>query len=73
MTKREWKVEAYWYIIRAKDWLNSPNRREREYARYIKRFFFGDGEIVFDGNNDVWRMRKVNLELPMPTNIYMLQ
>lgn len=68
---RDWKKEALWYILRARDWMGSPYRQEREYARYLKRFFFGDGEITFDGNNETWQERKKNLELPMPTNIYL--
>ena len=71
MTTREWKVKALWYIQRARQWRDSPYRREREYADYIRRFLFGDGEITFDGNNDTWKERKKNLELPMPTNVYM--
>lgn len=70
---REWKAEALWFILRAKKWANSPYRQEREYAGYVKRFFFGDGEITFDGNNATWQERKTNRELPMPTNIYLYQ
>lgn len=71
MDVREWKVEALWYIKRAREWADSPYRREREYAGYIKRFLFGDGEITFDGKNETWQMRKAKRELPMPTNVYM--
>ena len=73
MTSREWKTQALWYIKRALAWQDSPYRREREYANYIKRFLFGDGEITFDGNNETWKRRKAERTLPMPTNIYMIQ
>lgn len=71
MTTREWKVEALWYILRSKEWSKSPYRQEREYADYLRRFFFGDEEISFDGHNEVWKKRKATLDLPMPTNVYL--
>lgn len=72
MTKemREWKVEAGRYIQMAKKYINSKYRREREYGRYVKRFFFGDGEIAWDGDNEVWKDKKAKLQLPMPYNVY---
>lgn len=71
MTKQEWKTQALGYILRAKEWADSPYRQEREYASYLKRFFFGDGEITFNGKNDTWKMRAERLDLPMPANIYL--
>lgn len=68
MTKREWKVKVGWYYLRMLEWLDSPYRRDREYAGYVKRFLFGDGEISFD--NEVWKKRKEERALPMPFNIY---
>lgn len=72
MTKQEWRKEALWYILYAKKNLNSKYRQDREYASYVKRFLFGDGEITFDGKNDTWQMRMAKLDLPMPRNIYLM-
>ncbi len=74
MTKeqREWKVEAGRYILMAKKYLDSKYRRDREYGNYVKRFFFGDDEITWDGNNEVWKERKAALQLPMPYNTYFM-
>lgn len=74
MTKEiwNWKVEAGRYIQMATQYINSKYRREREYGRYVKRFFFGDGEITWDGENEVWKERKASLQLPMPYNIYFM-
>lgn len=69
MTRRQWLVEVYWYYRKAVEWANSPYRQEREYAGYVKRFLFGDGEISFD--NKVWKARKEARSLPMPLNIYL--
>lgn len=71
MDKREWKTQALWYLIRCKNWKNSKYRQEREYAHYLERFFFGDGELSFDCKNETFRMRMERHELPMPTNIYL--
>lgn len=70
MTRREWKVEVYPYYRRMLEWMNSPYRREKEYALYVKRFLFGDGEIsIFD--NEVWKKRAEERALPMPANVYL--
>lgn len=71
--KRIWKYEALHYLLRCEKWLNSPYRREQEYANYLKRFFFGDGEITYDGNNETWQNRMKRRELPMPTNVYLYE
>ena len=71
MTAREWKKEAAIYIFRARKWENSKYRQEREYAAYVKRFFFGEGNITFEGNNETWKKRKAERSLPMPVNVYL--
>ena len=75
MDLREWKIEALWYIKRAREWSKSPYRQEREYADYIKRFLFGDCKIALDDldfrDNETWQIRKIRRELPMPTNVYL--
>jgi len=70
MTAREWKKEVAIYIFRARKWENSNYRQEREYAAYVKRFLFGDGEF-FDCNNETWKKRKAERSLPMPVNVYL--
>ena len=75
MSRRQWIVEAYLYRRLAIKWANSPYRREQEYAGYVKRFLFGDGEININNdnevwNNEVWKTRKAERALPMPFNIY---
>lgn len=67
----EWKTKALRYILLSQDWANSPYRQEREYAGYVKQFFFGSEEITFDGNNETWQSRKERLELPMSVNAYL--
>ena len=69
MTNREWKTKALWYLLFINN--HPSNRQDNEYAGYLKRFFFGDGDLTFDGNNDTWKMRKERKELPMPRNIYL--
>ena len=73
MTRREWRTQALGYILRARKWMESPYRMEREYARYVKRFLFGDGDIVFDGNNETWKIRERYQQLPMPVNAYLYE
>lgn len=68
MTVREWKIEVYPYYKQMLKLLDSPHRREREYAQYVRRFLFGDVAISFD--NPIWKQRKNDRKLPMPFNIY---
>ena len=71
MTDREWKTKALGYLIRMKEWRNSPYRQEREYSNYLKRFFFGECEPTLDGKNETWQKRRKMRELPMSTNMYL--
>ena len=70
MSYREWETKVLWYYIKMYEWEDSRYRKEREYANYIKRFLFGDGEIEFL-ENETWKKRAEGRELPMPPLIYM--
>lgn len=71
MTRKEWKVAVLPHYMRMKQWLDSPYRQEREYAGYVKRFLFGDGEMNFL-TNETWKKRAEERRLPMPANIYLM-
>lgn len=72
MDKFEWKKEALWYILKCREWENSPYRQEREYSNYVKRFLFNGEEITFDGSNSTFRMRLESRQLPMSPTEYLI-
>lgn len=71
MTKREWNYEAFRIVLMMKKDLDSPYRRVREHARYVRHFFFGDGEMDFL-NNEVWISRRESKHLPMSYTEYFI-
>lgn len=73
MTDREWKVEALWYLVTARKMENSKIRIDREWAGYVKRFFFGEGDWSFDGKNETWQLRKARKVLPLSLTQYYVE
>ena len=71
MEKKMWKVDALWFLDCMNKWKDSPYRQEREYAGYVKRFFFGDDD-AWNLNSLVWKSRKENGELPMSPTVYLI-
>lgn len=69
--KREWKKEALWYLIHINKWKDSPYRQEREYAGYVKRFFFGDDE-AWDLDSPVWKEKQERRKLPLSPTEYLI-
>lgn len=70
MTEREWNRKAARMYMQMKEELNSPYRRVREHANYVRWFFFRDGEMNF--LNEMWLSRKESRQLPMSYTEYML-
>lgn len=70
MPRKSWKVLALVYLNCYSRDNKSECRQDREYAGYIKRFFFGDADF-FDLECETWKTRQDARELPMPKNIYL--
>ena len=61
---REWKLMALRDILSAREKEQSKYRIDREWAGYVKRFFFGDGDW-FDLDCEQWHRRMERQELPL--------
>lgn len=63
--QKEWKVRALGYILEAVRYEKSGGRLEREWAEYIKRFFFGEGGRWHDLECEAWKEKSEFRKLPL--------
>lgn len=78
MDARDWKVEALRdlqfisKIKKQKEEGDTICRDDADYAGYLERFYFGEGELTYDVKNcEEFQKRKANRDIPMPRNIYL--
>jgi len=78
MDARDWKVEALrdlQFILKIKKQKEAGERvcrDDRDYAGYLERFYFGEGELTYAVKDcEEFQKRKANRNIPMPRNIYL--
>lgn len=70
--QRNWKADMIPYLTIMKTYYkdSKASRHDRDYATYLKRFFFGDAEIM-DFASETWNIRLNTMDRPLPRNIYL--